>query len=419
MTPRNPTDDELLHLLCDLVAIDSTNPSLVPGAAGEEELVRFLAHRFTAAGLEFEVWEPRPGRPNIVAVLPGYGRGEQTSPMSASAAGGGAAATGGGGRRGSSGRGASLVLVGHLDVVGAAPELFTPQVRDGRLYGRGSSDMKAGLAAAVAAVERLAAEARAAGGRSPLRGDLLVAGCADEEWQSLGAEAVVARYHPDAAILPECTDLEVTVEHGGFAWFELESHGVEAAGAEPEKGVDAIALLGPVLDGIAALDRELDARPHASYGRSSIHASTIAGGTQLPAYPGECRLGLERCLIAGESVAQAQAEIAALITAARAIDPRFAASSRMIVGREPASLSRDESVVEALIAAATAELERAPGVRGDIRWGDSGIFAEAGIPCAQFGPIGSGEHTADEWVDIASVKLVARVLETAARRFCA
>jgi acetylornithine deacetylase len=279
--------------------------------------------------------------------------------------------------------------------------------------------MKAGLAAAVAVVERLAAEARAAGGRSPLRGDLLVAGCADEEWQSFGAEAVVSRYHPDAAILPECTDLEVTVEHGGFAWFELESRGVEAAGAEPDKGVDAIALLGPVLSGIAALDRELGARPRASYGRGSIHASTIAGGTQLPAYPGACRLGVERCLIAGESVARAQAEIAALITAARAVDPRFAASSHTVVGREPVSLSRDVSVVEALVAAATAELERAPGVRGDIRWGDSGIFAEAGIPCAQFGPIGGGEHTADEWVDVASVKFVARVLETTARRSCA
>ena len=310
------------------------------------------------------------------------------------------------------------MLVSHLDVVGAAAELFTPQVRDGRLYGRGSNDMKAGLAAAVVVAERLAAEASAAGGRSPLRGDLLVAGCADEEWESFGAEALVARYHPDAAILPERTNLDVTVEHGGFTWFELESHGVEAAGAEPEKGVDAIALLGPVLDGIAALDLELDARPHASYGRGSIHAATIAGGTQLPAYPGECRLSIERCLIAGESVDQSRAEIEALVAAARAADPRFAADSRLVVGREPVSLRRDDPVVVALVAAA-AELGQAPSVRGDIGWADSGIFAGAGIPCAQFGPIGDGEHTSGEWVDVASVKLVARVLEAAARRYCA
>jgi acetylornithine deacetylase/succinyl-diaminopimelate desuccinylase-like protein len=310
------------------------------------------------------------------------------------------------------------MLVSHLDVVGAAPELFTPQIRDGRLYGRGSNDMKAGLAAAVIAAERLAAEAREAGGRSPLSGDLLVAGCADEEWESFGAEALVARYRPTAAILPERTDFDVTVEHGGFTWFAIESTGVEAAGAEPEKGVDAIALLGPVLAGIAALDRDLEARPRAPYGRGSIHAATIEGGTQLPAYPGVCRLGVERCLISGESVTQSQGEIEALLAAARAADPRFAASSRLVVGREPVTLRRDDPVVLALVAAATAELGGAPRVRGDIGWADSGIFAEAGIPCAQFGPIGGGEHTSGEWVDVASVGLVARVLEAAARRYC-
>ncbi len=405
-----PTDDDLIDLLRDLVAIDSTNPGLVPEAAGEEALVRFLARRLTAAGLEVDVWEPRPHRPNIVAKLPGHGRAAP-SPAAATASGDGATESGA--------AAPSLMLVGHLDVVGGPAELFTPQVRDGRLYGRGGNDMKAGLAAAVAVAERLAAEASAAGGRSPLRGDLFVAGCADEEWESFGAESLVARYHPDAAILPERTDLDVTVEHGGFSWFEIESRGVEAAGAEPEKGVDAIALLGPVLDGIAALDRELEARPRASYGRGSLHASTIAGGTQLPAYPGLCRLGVERCLIAGESVDQSRAEIEALLEAARAADPRFAGASRLVVGREPVSLERDHPVVRALVAAAAAELGRAPLVRGDIGWADSGIFAEAGIPCAQFGPIGDGEHTAAEWVDIESVKLVARVLEAAARRYCA
>ena len=385
-----PTDADLIDLLCDLVAIDSTNPGLVPGAAGEDKLVRYLARRLTTAGLQVDVWEPRRRRPNIVAVLPGQGDGAP-----------------------------SLMLVSHLDVVGAPPELFTPQVRNGRLYGRGSNDMKAGLAAAVTVAERLAAEARAAGGRSPLAGDLLIAGCADEEWESFGAEALVQRYHPQGAILPEKTDFDVTVEHGGFAWFALESKGVESAGAEPEKGVDAIALLGPVLAGIADLDRELAARPAAEYGRGSIHASTIEGGTQLPAYPGICRLGVERCLIAGESVAQSQAEIDTLLAAARAADPRFDAISRLVVGREPVALRRDDPVVLALVAAAAEELGRRPVVRGDIGWADSGIFAEAGIPCAQFGPIGDGEHTAGEWVDVDSVALVARTLERAVRSYCA
>ncbi len=171
-------------------------------------------------------------------------------------------------------------------------------------------------------------------------------------------------------------------------------------------------------NGIALLNRELSARPRAAYGRGSIHASTIEGGTQLPAYPGVCRLSIERCLIAGESVRQSRDEIEALLAAARAADPRFEANARLVVGREPVLLSRDDPVVVTLVAAATAELNRAPRVRGDIAWADSGIFTEAGIPCAQFGPIGGGEHTAGEWVDLASVKLVARVLEATVRRYC-
>ena len=139
----------------------------------------------------------------------------------------------------------------------------------------------------------------------------------------------------------------------------------------------------------------------------------------MPAYPSSCRLGIERCLIAGESVAQSRAEIETLLAAARAADGRFAASNRLVVGREPVTLSRDDPVVRALVAAAAAELGHPPRVRGDIGWADSGIFAAAGIPCAQFGPIGDGEHTAGEWADVASVKLVARVLEAAARSYCA
>jgi acetylornithine deacetylase len=362
-------------------------------------MARFLAGRLRYAGLEVDLWEPRLGRPNLVAKLPG--------------------SAGGGG--GSAGPAPSLMLVGHLDVVGGAPEAFRPELRNGRLYGRGSNDMKAGLAAAVIVAERLAAAGtRTPNGAvvSPLAGDLYVAGCADEEWESFGAEALVERYHPDAAILPERTDLDVTVEHGGFAWFEIESLGVEAAGAEPDRGVDAIALLGAVLTGIVRLHAELADRPAASYGRGSIHAATIAGGTQLPSYPAVCRLGVERCLIAGETVVQSQAEIEALLAAAARADPRFSASYRTIVGREPVALSRDDPVVTALVEAATAELDLVPTVRGDIGWADSGIFAEAGIPCAQFGPIGAGEHTAEEWVDLESLEIVTRVLERAALHFC-
>jgi acetylornithine deacetylase len=303
------------------------------------------------------------------------------------------------------------MFVGHTDVVGSPPEGFRATVRAERMYGRGANDMKAGLAAAMIALERLAAG-------PPLSGDVLLAGVIDEEWASVGAEDLVRRYRPDAAILPERTDLDVITAHGGFAWYEIESRGVEAAGVEQERGVDTISLLGPVLTGIAALDRELATRP-GTYGRGSIHASTISGGTQYPAYPSSCTLGIERCLIAGESAARADSEVEALLAAAHAADSRFSGSWRRIVGREPVALDPAHPLVAGLVQAASTALGRAAVVRGDLGWMDSGILVEAGIPCAIFGPVGGGEHTAEEWVDLPSVVLTAHVLESTARLYCA
>ncbi len=380
-----------LHaLLAAMVAIDTTNPALQPGAPGEAELARFLARRLEAAGLEVDLWDVLPGRPNVVARLRGAGR----PPGDARPA-------------------RSLMLCGHTDVVAApGPAHFAPAVRDGRMYGRGAADMKSGLAAAVAAVEAIAASG------APLAGDLCLAGLADEEWKSAGAEALAARHRPDAAVMTECTGLDVVTEHGGFAWFDVESRGVEAAGDDTERGVDGIALMAPVLAGIASLDAELAAHPAVAYGRGSVHASTIAGGDQYPVYPARCTLGVERCLIAGETVAQAESEMRALVAAASRADARFAGEVTTVVGRDPVRLDAAEPVVAALAGAATAILGRPAVLRGDMGWMDSGVLVEAGIPCVVFGPRGHGEHTADEWVDLASVETCARTLEALARAFC-
>jgi acetylornithine deacetylase len=367
-------------LLADLVAADSTNPDLEPGGAGEGAVVAILAAGMEALGMEVDVWDVAPGRPNVVGRLPGTGGGR------------------------------SLMLCGHTDVVGAAPEAFVPRTADGRMHGRGTSDMKAGLAAALAAVERLASD--------PPAGDVLVAGVIDEEWASIGAQALVARHRADAAVLPEQTDLDVVYAHGGFAWYDVRSAGVEAAGGRPERGRDAIALAGPLLSGIAELDRALALRATAQWGRPSVHASTIRGGQGYPSYPAECVLGVERCLMPGESVAESVAEIEALLARARAADARFDGSFETLVAREPVLLDRDEPVVRAAVAAAGAVLGREPEVRSDYGWMDSGILVEAGIPCVVLGPVGDGLHTADEWVDLASIDACAAIYAEMARRFC-
>jgi acetylornithine deacetylase len=370
-------------LLAALVACDSTNPQLVPGGAGEAGVAGLLAGWLAGWGFEVELTEPLPGRPNVIGRLRGSGGGK------------------------------SLMLCGHTDVVGADPAGFVPEVRDGIMRGRGVADMKGGIAAALVAASRIAAESR------PLAGDLLVAGCIDEEWASEGAVALAASHPVDAVILPEQTNLELVTEHGGFGWFEIESRGVEAAGIEPDRGVDAIALLAPVLAEIDALDAELAARPRAAYGRASVHASTIAGGTQFPAYPKVVTLGVERCTLADERWRDGEAELEAILARARAADPRFAADLRTVIGREGVRLAEDEPIVRELAAAAQARLGREAVRRGDMGWMDSGVFAEAGIPCIIFGPTGGHEHSPEEWVDLDSVEACADILEATARAFCA
>ena len=141
---------DALELTSQLVAIDSVNPSLVPGGAGEAEIARFVASWARAAGLSAEVLESTPGRPSVVV------------------------------RAAGSGGGRTLLLCGHLDTVGVAgmAEPFAPRVDGDRLYGRGTYDMKAGLAACLLACR----EAAGLG----LRGDVVVAAVADEEHASLG-----------------------------------------------------------------------------------------------------------------------------------------------------------------------------------------------------------------------------------------
>ena len=368
----------LERLIAVLVACDSTNPELAPGGAGEGPVAELIAAELASAGLEVEVSEVLRGRPNVVGRLHGTGNGP------------------------------TLMLCGHSDVVAGPLELFTPVVREGRMLGRGTSDMKAGLAAALAAARRLAAD--------PPAGDVIVAAVVDEEWRSAGAEALAQGVRPDAAIVMESTQLDVIVEHGGFAWFELESTGVEAAGDDTEHGRDAIAYLGSALSEIAALDRMLAERPAAAYGRPSVHVGTIAGGLQLSAWPGRAVAGIERCLTASEDPDDVRSEMAETAARARAREPALELAVREVLMRPGIALDAGHP---SSLAGAFAEVTgRAPVLRGDMGWMDSGVLAEAGIPSVAFGPIGGGEHTEGEWVDLASVALCADVLAAAARTFC-
>jgi acetylornithine deacetylase len=280
-----------------------------------------------------------------------------------------------------------------------------------RLYGRGAYDMKAGVAAALVACR----DAAALG----LAGDVVVAAVADEEHASLGVREALRAIEADAAVVTEPTELELAVAHKGFVWAEIEVAGRAAHGSRPHLGVDAIVKAGPVLTALGELDVALGERPHPLLGRASVHASVIEGGVELSSYPARCVLGLERRTLPGETAADVEAELDALLARCRAADPGLVAERRTLLVREPFEVDQDAEIVGAVRDAGAAVNGGAPAIGGASYWADAAFIAAAGIPTVLFGPGGEGAHAVEEWVSIADTETVARTLVETARRICA
>jgi acetylornithine deacetylase len=275
-----------------------------------------------------------------------------------------------------------------------------PVLANGRLHGRGSYDMKAGLAAIMLA----GADAARAG----LAGDVIVTAVCDEEVASIGTARVAERYRADAAIVSEPTELRLALAHKGFVGFEIEAKGRAAHGSRPDLGVDAIARMGHVLVGIEELDRRLRAEPtHPLLGSGSLHASVIEGGQEFSSYPERCLLKGERRTIPGESDAQVEGELRELLGE---VDGEV----RVVVTREPF-----ETAADAPIAELVARHADGPEVVGVPFWADSALLSSAGIPTVVFGPAGEGAHAVEEWVDLASAERCAEIYSAVARELCA
>jgi acetylornithine deacetylase len=371
--------DDLIDLLSQLVSIDSVNPSLVAGGAGEDEIATFVAGWARSAGLEAELIEETPGRTSALVRAHGIGGGR------------------------------NLLLCGHIDTVNVEgmTDPHVPRVDGDRLYGRGAYDMKAGVAAALIACREAA--------KLGLGGDVVVAAVADEEHASLGIQEALRSVSADAAVVTEPTELAVAVAHKGFVWGEIEVTGHAAHGSRPHLGVDAIVKAGPVLTAIGELDRALADREHPLLGRGSLHASTISGGVELSSYPAQCVIGLERRTLPGETGAGVETELEDLLERCRAADAELMVGQRIGLVREPFEVAEDEEIVRAVRDAAG----HSHPIGGASYWADSAFIAAAGIPTVLFGPGGEGAHAQVEWVSIGDTETVARVLTDVASAICA
>jgi acetylornithine deacetylase len=312
--------------------------------------------------LDVHIQEAAPGRPNVIGVLEGRAPGR------------------------------SLMFCGHMDTVGVegmdAP--FTPVLRSGRLYGRGSQDMKGGVAAMIDAA-RLAAE------RGLAKGRLIVAAVIDEEYASIGADALVREWTAEGAVVTEPTDLQIGIGHKGFAWIDIETVGRAAHGSRPRDGRDAIMRMGRVLQRLEALDRELQSRPpHPLMGPGSLHASIVHGGRELSSYPDRCRLQMERRTISGESGEVALREVTTILDELAREDPEFEAGATLAFSRPPYEIAPDHALPRALAAVSAPEV---PAVTTAMSfWTDAAVLGTAGIPSVLFGPGGAGLHSREEYV---------------------
>jgi acetylornithine deacetylase len=376
----------LTELLKDLVKIDSVNPSLVPGAAGEGEIAHFIKGWMEPLGLETELVDVKPGRPNVVGTLRGSGGGK------------------------------SLMLNGHIDTVGAdymTTDPFDPVIKEGKLYGRGSADMKGGLVSSMAAVKTIVDSG------DQMRGDIIIACVCDEEFASIGTEHLMKDRRVDAAIIGEPTFHSVVVAHKGFAWLDVTTHGFAAHGSDYKTGVDAIAKMGHVLIGVEAIHNALAETQHPLVGPGSIHASIIGGGVELSTYPDKCKLEAERRLIPGETREDVDAEMTALLQKLSEDDPKFNAEYEITFYREPMEVSPEEEICQTLNMGSLEVFGKETQWAGSAGWMDTQIIHSKGIPAVAFGPIGYGSHGAEEWVDLDSVFKCAQVQEYVIRKFCA
>jgi len=373
--------------LSDLVRTKSINPAFSDGEPSDErEIATRLGEMMRALGMETTEYEAAPGRVSVVGRLPGTGGGR------------------------------SLMLYGHVDTVGIAamPEPFSATVRDGKLYGRGSYDMKGGVTACLATVKAL----RDAG--VALRGDVLIACVADEEVASIGMAEVLRHVRADAAVVTEATELRVCLAHRGFSWVEVETLGVAAHGSRFDLGIDANMRMGRFLARLDSLEKELRARPpHALVGPPSLHAAVLRGGTGTSTYADHCRLEIERRTVPGETEEQVLSEIRAITERLSSEDATFRATVRPMLTRDSFEVRRDAPIVNAVLGAATAVLGATPEVVGQPYWMDAALLSAVGIDTVVIGPTGAGAHALEEWVELKSIAQLTEILAAAAKEFCA
>lgn len=366
-TPASP----LIETLSDLVRINSVNPEW--GGPGEGEVAEYVTSFFHRHKIEVEQHEVLPGRPNVLARLPGLDRDR------------------------------TLLFEAHMDTVGVSDmtiEPFNPIVTNKRLHGRGACDIKAGLAAMMHAIS----EMKTAGTVPPT--DILLAAVIDEEHVYRGVTSLIDSFEtkPEAAIVAEPTQMEIASANKGVLRWQIVTHGKAAHSSKPELGADAILAMADLVRAIADDSQRLARTEHPLVGKPTCNVGIIEGGEQVNFVAARCAINIDRRLIPGESIPEVLKSYESLLASVGKLHPqiRFEMKSPALTDA-PMETSVEEPIVIAagMVADRTGLSSRPIGVPFGC---DCTKLSRAGIPSIIFGPGSIDQaHTRDEFVPIHEV----------------
>ena len=389
---------DLVKTLGELVAIPSVNP-MGRAVSGPEyfeyRVTDYLEQLFGRLGLPCMRQAIAPLRDNILARLDGAVPPERGGPI--------------------------LLFEVHQDTVpveGMTIEPWTPTIRDGRLYGRGSCDVKAGMTAMLGALARLADE-------RPANRPTLVLACTVNEEHGFTGVTGLARLGsaehspllprpPDAAIVAEPTRLAIVVAHKGVVRWRCHTGGRAAHSSRPEAGDNAIYRMAPILAALERYHREelAGAAAHPLCGRPTLSVGTIAGGLSVNTVPDHAVIEIDRRLLPGDDPARAYRQVIDYLAAALgdSASPAHVRHDPPLMQSFGLSEAANGPLAERLAEAVREVIGQASRV--GVPFGtDAAVLARAGVPTVVFGP-GSIEqaHTADEWVPLEEVAQASEIL---------
>jgi acetylornithine deacetylase len=381
----NIDKNSLTDILVKLIQIDSRNPSLCNDGPGEVQCAEYTGKIFKKLGIDFKIHNFSSNHSNVVARIKGNGKGK------------------------------SLLLNAHMDTVGTEgmDSPFSGNVIDGKVFGRGSHDMKGSLAAIISVAKTIVDN------NIKLDGDLIISAVADEEYSSLGTTDLINNYTADAAIVTEPTSFSLVTAHRGFIWYEVETIGKAAHGSKYDIGIDANMHMGRFLAELDKLEQKLRKQKSAPLvGLPSLHASIINGGTDISTYSAKCNLKIERRTVPGEKESDITEELQNIIDKLAIEDPSFKATLKPFFQRPQFNISSNAEIVKTAESVLNEHFNKHCTFAGAPYWTDAALLSKAGIDTIILGPIGDGLHTTEEWVDINSLVDLTAILTKIAITFC-